>query len=193
MTDNNNNILASSISGFDKVTKAQFYERAHRTSLVMATLNLSTNGPSISRSYQSVINSSPSGPASKSPTYGQWAVFSVSAPLVNAFQQDTGGKESLLKVQSTGGNSNFLELSVQVLLISFSEGELVDLIDEFSDGRVQFAFVKVNDPNTTLPKYVLIAWCGEGVPERTKGYFTSHLAAVSKTLHVGGFWSDFLL
>lgn len=65
------------------------------------------------------------------------------------------------------------------------EGELVDLIDEFSDGRIQFAFVKVNDPNTSLPKYVLVAWCGEGVPERTKGYFTSHLAAVSKVLHVG--------
>lgn len=68
----------------------------------------------------------------------------------------------------------------------FTEGELVDLIDEFSDGRIQFAFVKVNDPNTTLPKYVLIAWCGEGVPERTKGYFTSHLAAVAKVLHVCG-------
>ena len=64
------------------------------------------------------------------------------------------------------------------------EGELIDLIDEFSDGRVQFAFVKVKDPNTSLPKYVLIGWCGEGVPERTEGYFTSHLAAVSKTLHV---------
>lgn len=78
-----------------------------------------------------------------------------------------------------------------VLLISCSEGELVDLIDEFSDGRIQFAFAKVNDPNTTLPKHVLIAWCGEGVPERTKGYFTSHLAAVSKILHVGGFFSNF--
>ena len=66
------------------------------------------------------------------------------------------------------------------------EGELVDLIDDFSDGRIQFAFLKVRDPNTTLPKNVLIAWCGEGVPERTKGYFTSHLAAVSKTLHVSG-------
>ena len=64
------------------------------------------------------------------------------------------------------------------------EGELIDLIDEFSDGRIQFAFVKVSDPNTSLPKYVLVAWCGEGVPERTKGYFTSHLAAVSKVLHV---------
>jgi hypothetical protein len=39
-----------------------------------------------------------------------------------------------------------------------SEGELVDLIEDFSEGRVQFAFVKVKDPNTTLPKYVLIGW-----------------------------------
>ncbi|KAI4160705.1 MAG: hypothetical protein L6R39_000164 [Caloplaca ligustica] len=62
------------------------------------------------------------------------------------------------------------------------DGDLANLIDEFSDGRIQFAFVRVNDPNTTLPKFVLIAWCGEGVPERTKGYFTSHLATVSKIL-----------
>lgn len=38
------------------------------------------------------------------------------------------------------------------------EGELVDLVEDFSEGRVQFAFVKVKDPNTTLPKYVLIGW-----------------------------------
>lgn len=70
----------------------------------MATLNLSTNGPSISKSYQSVVNApTPSGAAAKSPTYGQWAIFSVSAPLANAFQPDAGGKESVLKVQSTGG------------------------------------------------------------------------------------------
>ncbi|KAJ5159228.1 Dynamin [Penicillium coprophilum] len=99
-----------------------------------------------------------------SPTYGQWAVYSVSTPLVSAFQQDAG-KESVLKVQSTG------------------EGELADLIEEFSEGRVQFAYVKVTDSNTGLPKNVLIGWCGEGVPERTKGYFTSHLATVSKFLH----------
>ncbi|KAF7586486.1 hypothetical protein BBP40_008802 [Aspergillus hancockii] len=130
----------------------------------MATLNLSSNGPSILKSYQAVVNSSPPT-SSASPTYGQWAVFSVSAPLVSAFQQDTGNKESVLKVQSTG------------------DGELGDLIDEFSEGKTQFAFVKVTDPNTGLPKSVLIAWCGEGVPERIKGYFTSHLSAVSKMLH----------
>ena len=60
---------------------------------------------------------------------------------------------------------------------------MADLIEEFSEGKVQFAYVKVRDPNTGLPKTALIAWCGEGVPERTKGYFTSHLATVSRLLH----------
>ena len=72
----------------------------------MATLNLSSNGPSISKSYQSVINAPPSSEkAAQSPTYGHWALFSVSAPLVNAFQQESAGKESVLKVMSTGGES----------------------------------------------------------------------------------------
>lgn len=61
---------------------------------------------------------------------------------------------------------------------------MIDLIEEFSEGKIQFAFLKVKDPNTGLAKNVLIAWCGEGVPERTKGYFTSHLATVAKFLHV---------
>ena len=76
---------------------------------VMATLNLSTNGTSISKSYQSVVSSpAPTGPAAASPTYGQWAIYSVSTPLVSAFQQDAGGKESVLKVQSTGGMPSLL-------------------------------------------------------------------------------------
>jgi hypothetical protein len=69
----------------------------------MASLNLSTNGPSIKNSYQKIVDSPiPSGPATSSPTYGQWAIYAVQAPLVSAFQQDSG-KESVLKVQSTGG------------------------------------------------------------------------------------------
>jgi hypothetical protein len=71
----------------------------------------------------------------------------------------------------------------KLILIWPTEGELAELIEEFNEGRIQFAFVRVKDPNTGLPKNVLIAWCGGGVPERTKGYFTSHTAAVSKVLH----------
>ncbi|KAK3337357.1 hypothetical protein B0T19DRAFT_396988 [Cercophora scortea] len=128
----------------------------------MASLNLSINGPSIKSSYQGVVNGP--APSSASSTSAQWALFSVQAPLLNAFQ-DSGAKESILKVETTG------------------DGELADLIEDFNEGRIQFAFVKVKDPNTGLPKNVLIAWCGGGVPERTKGYFTSHVAAVAKVLH----------
>ncbi|TLD04759.1 uncharacterized protein PgNI_09885 [Pyricularia grisea] len=128
----------------------------------MASLNLSINGPSIKSSYQGVVNGQL--PSSSSPTFAQWALFSVQAPLLNAFQ-DSGAKESILKVESKG------------------DGELSELLEDFNEGRIQFAFVKVKDTNSGLPKNVLIAWCGGGVPERTKGYFTSHLAAVSKVLH----------
>ena len=70
----------------------------------MASLNLSTNSTSISKSYQSVVNAPPpTGAAASSPTYAQWAVYAVSAPLANAFQQGSANKESTLKVQSTGG------------------------------------------------------------------------------------------
>lgn len=86
----------------------------------MASLNLSTNGPSISKSYKSVVDApAPSGPAAASPTYGQWALFAVSAPLVNAFQQDAGGKESILKVQSTGGGALWLRHILEYWLMSF--------------------------------------------------------------------------
>lgn len=104
----------------------------------MASLNLSSNGPSIKSSYQGVINAS-APPQGSSSTYAQWVLLYVQAPLANAFQ-DSGNKESVLKVQSTG------------------DGELEDLIEDFNEGRIQFAFVKVKDPNTALPKYVLIAW-----------------------------------
>jgi hypothetical protein len=39
-----------------------------------------------------------------------------------------------------------------------AEGELVDFVDEFSDGKIQFGFLRVKDPNTSLLKYVLVGW-----------------------------------
>ena len=104
----------------------------------MSSLNLSINGPSIKSSYQGVVNAPPP-PSGSSSTYAHWALFYVQAPLANAFQ-DSGNKESILKVQSTG------------------EGELEQLNEDFSEGRIQFAFLKIKDPNTGLPKHALIAW-----------------------------------
>lgn len=70
------------------------------TADVMASLNLSTNGPSIKSSYQGVVG----GELKKldSPTYALWALFTVQAPLMNAFQGG-GASESILKVETKGG------------------------------------------------------------------------------------------
>ncbi|KAL1931216.1 hypothetical protein VTP01DRAFT_10353 [Rhizomucor pusillus] len=83
------------------------------------------------------------------------------------FSYDKGTSD--LKVQGTG------------------DGGLEELNEEFNDAKMQFAYARVIDPNTELPKFVFIAWCGSGVPETRKVFFNSHLNDVSnffKSFHV---------
>ena len=48
---------------------------------------------------------------------------------------------------------------------------------------MQYGFARVIDPNNNLPKFVLVGWAGEGIPERVKGYFNGHFATISKYFH----------
>ncbi|KAJ2819934.1 actin binding protein, partial [Coemansia sp. 'formosensis'] len=73
-----------------------------------------------------------------------------------------------------GGNA----LNVQAQ----GSGGLEDLGDEFDDGKVQFGFVRVEDPNTRLPKFVFISWCGQGVPVFRKGLVSSQVGEVQQVL-----------
>ncbi|KAF3904686.1 Intersectin-1 [Orbilia brochopaga] len=125
----------------------------------MSSLDLSQEGPAINRSVKSVTTGSV--PSGKSPTHAHWVLLYVQAPLRNAFSQGPP-KPSVLKVQATG------------------EGELEELIEEFNDGRVQYALAKVKDPNTQLGKNIFFSWCGEGVPEHVKGSTGSYQSAVQK-------------
>ncbi|KAJ1811658.1 actin binding protein, partial [Coemansia sp. RSA 2599] len=65
---------------------------------------------------------------------------------------------------------------------SEGNGGLDELAEEFDDGKVQFAFVRVQDPNTQLPKFVFISWCGQGVPVFRKGMVSSQVGEVQKVL-----------
>jgi hypothetical protein len=97
----------------------------------MASLNTSSNGPAIAKSHKSILDAPlPTGQAGASATYGQWAVYSVSAPLVNAFQQDSASKESVLKVQSTGGQSNRKAIKHR----AFRHGWLISRLDRGRTG-----------------------------------------------------------
>lgn len=42
--------------------------------------------------------------------------------------------------------------------MSVSDGGLEELVEELNSGKVMYAFCRVQDPNSGLPKYVLINW-----------------------------------
>ncbi len=46
------------------------------------------------------------------------------------------------------------------IMCVFSDGGLEELVEELNSGKVMYAFCRVEDPNSGLPKYVLINWVG---------------------------------
>lgn len=51
--------------------------------------------------------------------------------------------------------------TVTILLfhnVYVSDGGLEELVEELNSGKVMYAFCRVQDPNSGLPKYVLINW-----------------------------------
>jgi drebrin-like protein len=106
----------------------------------------------------------------------------LSAPDIRqAYESVLNGSSDYLILTYEKGLSNDLRVQAK------GSGDLDDVAEEFSDGRIQYAFVRVKDPNTQLPKFVIINWCGEGVPENRKGLFASHSGSVAsyfKTYHV---------
>ncbi|KAI8854666.1 hypothetical protein BC829DRAFT_158831 [Chytridium lagenaria] len=78
-------------------------------------------------------------------------------------------------------NSNDLKV------VGSGDGGLEELAEEWDDAKIQYAFCRVVEPISKLPKYVLMSWCGEGVPVSRKGLVNSHLndaARYFKGFHV---------
>lgn len=67
--------------------------------------------------------------------------------------------------------------------ISKGDGGLIELIDEFNSGKIQYAFLKVDVPNGSISKYVLINWQGEGAPTVRKGTCANHVKQVANFFH----------
>ncbi|XP_073478295.1 drebrin-like protein isoform X1 [Aquarana catesbeiana] len=56
------------------------------------------------------------------------------------------------------------------------------MVDDLSSGKVMYAFCRVQDPNSGLPKYVLINWTGEGVKDARKGVCANHVSTIANFL-----------
>ena len=46
-----------------------------------------------------------------------------------------------------------------------------------------YGFIQVEDPKTSLPKYVFLHWQGESVPGTRKGMSATHLRDIEKYFH----------
>ncbi|XP_042561715.1 drebrin-like b isoform X2 [Clupea harengus] len=74
------------------------------------------------------------------------------------------------------GNTNDIRLAEK------GDGGLEELIEELSSGKVMYGLCRVEDPNSGLPKYVLINWTGEGVKDARKGLCANHVSSMANFL-----------
>uniref|UniRef100_H0X9U9 Drebrin n=1 Tax=Otolemur garnettii TaxID=30611 RepID=H0X9U9_OTOGA len=70
-------------------------------------------------------------------------------------------------------------------LAASGEGGLQELSGHFENQKVMYGFCSVKDSLAALPKYVLINWVGEDVPDARKCACASHVAKVAEFFQKG--------
>lgn len=63
-------------------------------------------------------------------------------------------------------------------LVAKGNAGIDELAEDLNSGEIMYAFVKVNDPKTSLAKFVLINWQGEGANIVRKGICANHIRDV---------------
>ncbi|XP_039294420.1 drebrin-like protein [Nilaparvata lugens] len=71
------------------------------------------------------------------------------------------------------GQSNDLKV------VSKGDGGIDEMKEDLNSGKIMYAFCKVLDPKTSLNKFVLINWQGEGAPNLRKGTCANHIRDVT--------------
>lgn len=70
--------------------------------------------------------------------------------------------------------------SYDLKLAGKGDGGITELAEDLNSCKIMYAFCRVKDLKTSLPKYVLINWQGESAPGIRKGTCTNHLGAIQK-------------
>ncbi|CAL8362358.1 unnamed protein product [Lota lota] len=70
--------------------------------------------------------------------------------------------------------------SDDLTLASSGGGGLLNIAGAFESSRVMYGFCSVKDAASALPRYVLINWVGEDVPDARKCACASHVATVAE-------------
>ncbi|XP_077596123.1 drebrin isoform X3 [Stigmatopora nigra] len=69
--------------------------------------------------------------------------------------------------------------SNDLTLASTGGGGLAEITPTFDNARVMYGFCSMKEPNAALPRYILINWVGDDVPDARKCACASHVATVA--------------
>lgn len=95
--------------------------------------------------------------------------------LTEAYNEVVSGKRDWV-LFTYEGNSNDIRVAGK------GDGGLEEMVDELNSGKVMYAFCRVLDPSSGVPKFVLINWTGEGVKDVRKGVCANHVHSMSNFL-----------
>lgn len=73
--------------------------------------------------------------------------------------------------------------TTSLTLVSKGEDGIDELMEDLNPSKILYGFLKVEDPKTSLPKYVILNWQGETAPSKMKGTCALHLRDVQHFLH----------
>ncbi|XP_075236868.1 actin binding protein 1 [Lycorma delicatula] len=73
-------------------------------------------------------------------------------------------------------------LTNDLKVVSKGDGGIEEMREDLNSGKIMYAFCKVLDPKTSLHKFVLINWQGEGAPNLRKGTCANHIRDVANVL-----------
>ncbi|XP_031163921.1 drebrin isoform X1 [Sander lucioperca] len=74
--------------------------------------------------------------------------------------------------------------SNDLTLASSGGGGLAEITLTFDSARVMYGFCSLKEPTAALPRYILINWVGEDVPDARKCACASHVATIADFLQV---------
>ncbi|KAG7906187.1 hypothetical protein KL906_004640 [Ogataea polymorpha] len=63
------------------------------------------------------------------------------------------------------------------------DGDINEFVTEFEEGAVQFGYIRVNPYGSDVQKILLLGWCPDSAPLKSKVSFSNNVAEVGRILH----------
>jgi len=79
----------------------------------------------------------------------------------------------------------YVPKTARLKVVDQGDGDVSEITELVSDGKLMFAYLRKEMSETW--KFVLIAWCGDGVPANIKGFFPTHKEEMEAFLRKNNF------